>query len=96
MAIFGEENFDNMKVANHVTGNEEPMILLHGRGDKTVGLFNQETMALALQEAHVNRQVVLYNNDITHIKILLKLHPWFADTVNVSDDIDLFFKTLGK
>lgn len=92
--IFGKENFDSMKVAQYVTGNEAPMILLHGSGDKTVGLFNQETMAESLGKQNVKHQSVLYNSNITHIKILLKLHPWFADEVNVAEDIDAFFKTL--
>jgi acetyl esterase/lipase len=94
VAIFGKENFEFMKVANHVTGDEPPMILLHGNGDTTVGRFNQETMALALAQANVKHKSVLYNDDITHTKILLKVHPWFADKVNVTEDIDSFFKTL--
>jgi hypothetical protein len=83
-----------MKVAQYVSGNEAPMILLHGSGDKTVGVFNQETMAEALEKRNVKHQLVLYKDRITHVKILLKLHPWFADEVNVAGDIDTFFKTL--
>jgi acetyl esterase/lipase len=94
VAIFGRENFELMKVANHVTGSEPPMILLHGEGDTTVGKFNQETMATALAQENVKHKSVLYGDDITHIKILLKLHPWFAGKVNVAEDIDNFFKTL--
>nr|WP_297349449.1 alpha/beta hydrolase [uncultured Glaciecola sp.] len=94
VAIFGEENFEIMKVANHMTGGEPPMILLHGNGDTTVGRFNQETMVTALAQGNVKYKSVLYNDDITHTKILLKLHPWFADKVNVTEDIDIFFKTL--
>lgn len=92
--IFGRENFDAMKVAQYVTGNEAPMILLHGSGDKTVGVFNQETMVEALEKGNVKHQSVLYTDNITHITILLKLHPWFADSVDVAEDIDRFFKTL--
>ncbi len=92
--IFGKENFDSMKVAQYVTGNEAPMILLHGSGDKTVGVFNQEIMAEALKKEKVKHQSVVYTDNITHIKILLKLHPWFADNVNVAEDIDWFFKSL--
>lgn len=94
--IFGKENFDSMKIAQYVTGNEAPMILLHGSGDKTVGVFNQEIMAEALKKENVKHQSILYNKNITHIKILLKLHPWFADSVNVAEDIDWFFKSLLK
>lgn len=94
VAIFGKENFERMKVANHVTGGEPPMILLHGKGDTTVGRFNQDIMARALAEANVKHQSVLYDDDVTHTKVLLKLHPWFADRVNVAEDIDKFFKTL--
>jgi acetyl esterase/lipase len=94
VAIFGRENFELMKVANHMTGSEPPMILLHGNGDTTVGRFNQETMATALAQGNVKHKSVLYDDDITHTKILLKLHPWFAGKVNVTEDIDNFFKTL--
>lgn len=90
--IFRQENFVEMKVENHVSGNEPASLLLHSEGDTTVGQFNQEKMKRALTAKKSSVETILYGNDITHIKIMLKLHPWFAGDVNVGKDIDAFFK----
>ncbi|MEP0356749.1 alpha/beta hydrolase [Paraglaciecola sp.] len=90
--IFGPENFDTMRIANHVNGNEPPMIMLYGAGDTTVGLFNLEIMAQGLKQFNIKHKTVLYDQAINHTNILLKLHPWFAGDVSVADDIDKYFK----
>jgi acetyl esterase/lipase len=90
--VFGEENFDDMKILNHVNGNEPPALLIHSEGDTTVGLFNHELMVEALKAKQDSVETLIYGKDITHVKALMKLHPWFAKEVNVAADIDAFFK----
>ena len=90
--IFGEENFNDMRIENHLNGNEPPALLIHSEGDTTVGLFNQKLMEEALTANGGTVETLVYGQDITHIKVLMKLHPWFANEVNVGSDIDAFFK----
>ena len=90
--VFGEENFDDMKILNHVNGNEPPALLIHSEGDTTVGLFNQTLMEDALIENGRPVNTLIYGQYITHINILMMLHPWFAKEVDVAADIDTFFK----
>ncbi|WP_413693877.1 alpha/beta hydrolase [Psychromonas sp. KJ10-2] len=90
--IFGEENFNDMRIENHLIGNEPPALLIHSEGDTTVGLFNQKLMEEALTANGGTVETLVYGQDITHIKVLMKLHPWFANEVNVGSDIDAFFK----
>jgi len=40
-------------------------------------------------------QTRLYGEGINHINILLKLHPWFAGSVDTGHDIDEFFQLLS-
>ncbi len=93
--IFGEENFATMQVRHHVTGNEPPMLLLHSEGDDTVGLFNQETMLNALQANQTKVQSKIYSKDLSHVRILLNIHPWFATKENVGQDVDDFLMDIG-
>ncbi len=89
--IFGEDNFDNMKIKAHVNGNEPNMLLLHGSGDTTVAHANQTSMAEALRESGVDVQTHLYSDELTHVRILLNLHPWFASKENVGIKVIDFF-----
>lgn len=94
--IFGEENFDDMKIENHVNGNEPPALLIHSKGDTTVGAFNQTLMANALTAKGISVDTLLYGQNVSHVKVLLKIHPWFADNVNVASDVDHFFQGANK
>ena len=71
------------------------MLLLHARGDSAVGEFNQQQLAQALRQAQQPVQTRLYGEGINHINILLKLHPWFAGSVDTGHDIDEFFQLLS-
>lgn len=92
--IFGPpENFHKMKAMNHVSGNEPPMILMHGLADKTVGLLNQQVLAQKIRENDgVVEEVELAG--VSHVGILLKLHPWFSKKVDLAGQIDGFFSSL--
>ncbi|MEH6711050.1 MAG: alpha/beta hydrolase [Paraglaciecola polaris] len=94
IATFGPDNFNNMKANLHVVGGEPPMLLLHAKGDSTVGQFNQQQLAdaMALKQSPV--ETILYGENIDHTSILLKLHPWFAGDVNVGQDIDRYFQQI--
>ncbi|MDN2664213.1 alpha/beta hydrolase [Psychromonas sp. 14N.309.X.WAT.B.A12] len=94
--IFGEENFNDMRIENHLNGNEPPALLIHSEGDTTVGLFNQQIMAEALTNNADKVETLIYGQKVTHVKILMKLHPWFAKEVNVAEDIDNFFKRMSE
>ncbi|ABG38808.1 esterase/lipase/thioesterase family protein [Paraglaciecola sp. T6c] len=95
IATFGEENFHTMKATSHVDGDEPPMLLLHAMGDNAVGEFNQQQLAQALRDANRPVQTRLYGEEINHINILLKLHPWFAGSVDTGHDLDEFFQLLS-
>ena len=94
--IFGpEENYPNMQASNFVTGNEPPMLLLHGEQDTTVGAFNQEILITALNEAGNPSIGTLYPK-LTHISILMSLTPLLRKNSTTIDDMDEFFKGLIK
>lgn len=88
---FGPENFEIMKANTHIDGSEPPMLLIHAKGDTVVGQFNQTTLAETIKSTGGLVETTLYGEDIGHVSILLKLHPWFAGKVNVANDIDIFF-----
>jgi len=88
---FGSDNFERMKASSHVSGDEPPIVLIHARGDTAVGQFKQDTMFEDLSARQQVVQKILYGEEVGHISIMMKLHPWFADDVDVSHDINAFF-----
>lgn len=88
---FGRENFDVMKANAFVEGDEPPIKLIHSMGDNTVGRFNFDTFYNQLKAAGVEVEKTLYQ-DIGHVMTVLKVHPWFADEVDVGEDMDVFFQ----
>lgn len=93
-AIFApESNYPKMKAMNFVDGTEPPMLLMHGMKDKIVDVLNKDTLLDKLDEAKVANQNIEYEG-VSHIGLLLKLHPWFDKKHHAADDIDAFFKPL--
>ena len=90
---FGPENFEIMKANTHVDGSEPPIKLLHSKGDKTVGLFNLETFRNRLMADGVAVETVVFNG-IGHADMVLKMHPWFADEIDLAEETDVFFQAL--
>lgn len=90
---FGPENFEVMKANTHVDGSEPPIKLLHSTGDKTVGLFNLQTFRNRLMADGVAVETVVFD-DIGHAAMVLKMHPWFADEINLAEETDVFFQAL--
>lgn len=90
-----ESNYPKMKAMNFVDGSEPPMILMHGMSDKVVSVLNKDTLLDKLDQAGVKNQNIEYLG-VSHVGILLKLHPWFDSKHLVADDIDAFFKPLVR
>lgn len=90
---FGQANFKRMKVNNHVNGDEPPVLLLHSRNDRVVGQFNFDTFRNQLQARGGQVKAVLFD-DPGHVGMVMKIHPWFADDVNLTDHMDDFFQSL--
>lgn len=90
--VFGPPSrYPLMDVFNYVDGNEPATLLLHSKADAQVGQYNQDGLAERLKARGVDVETVLYER-FSHIDILLKIHPWFADEKTVAADIDRFFK----
>ena len=90
--IFGpKENFAKMKVLNFIDGKEPPMILLHGTDDKTVGILNKDSLVEKIQQSGGEYSNVSYDG-VSHVGILLSLHPTYVGGTNAANDIDAFFK----
>ncbi len=86
---FGRHNFTVMKANNHVDGTEPPVKLLHSKGDKTVHIVNFQTFRNKLMSEGVNIQTELYE-DVGHVSMVLKIHPWFADEIDIAKEINDF------
>lgn len=82
-----------MKAMNFVDGTEPPMLLMHGMKDKIVSVLNKDALLDKLEQASVVNQNIEYKG-VSHIGLLLKLHPWFDKKHHAADDIDAFFKQL--
>ncbi len=48
-----------MSAMNHIDGSESPMILLHGLGDKVVGLENKNALLRKLDEQNRKQRLRL-------------------------------------
>lgn len=90
--VFGPPSrYPLMDVFNYVDGSEPSTLLLHSAADQQVGQYNIDGFAERLSNAKVDVETVLYQ-DISHIGMVLKLHPWFARGTDVARDIDTFFR----
>jgi len=96
VSVFGpESNYTKMKAMNHVDGSEPPMLLMHGMSDRVVGVLNKDTLLEKLNQAGVKTKDIEYQG-VSHVGILLKLHPWFDAKHRAADDIHAFFKALVR
>lgn len=94
VAVFKPEtNYPKMKAINFVDGSEPPMLLIHGMRDRVVGVQNKDTLLKKLNQAGVKTHDIEYQG-VSHIGLLLKLHPWFDAKHHAADDIDAFFRPL--
>jgi dipeptidyl aminopeptidase/acylaminoacyl peptidase len=70
---------------NFVDGDEPPMLLLQGAGDRVVGVKNTESLAHAMQRHGESVEVKVYPS-IGHMAILLALSPSFENKAPVLGD----------
>ena len=91
---FGPENFEAMLASNHIDGDEPPILILHSKGDKSVHQFNYDTFKNRLEFFGMPVKAVLFE-DIGHAAMILKIHPWFADEINIADHIVEFQQQLA-
>jgi len=84
-----------MKAKNFVDDSEPPMLLMHGLGGRVVGVQNKDQLLGVLDKKNVKTLDIEYPG-VSHVGILLKLHPWFDSKHQVANDIDAFFKSLIK
>jgi len=58
-----------------------------------VSVLNKDTLLDKLNRAGVKNRDIEYPG-VSHVGLLLKLHPWFDAKYRAADDIDAFFKPL--
>ncbi|MFO1186043.1 MAG: alpha/beta hydrolase [Alphaproteobacteria bacterium] len=69
-AVFeGHEPIDDARPIKRVHGRAPPLLLLHGRGDKTVGVHNSENLASAVRTAGGEAELKIYPG-IGHVGII--------------------------
>lgn len=87
---FGRENFTEMKANTHVSGDEPPTLLLHGKKDELVDARNASSYQQALKQHDVKVEVVFYAQ-LDHVDMVLQLHPWFNQQNPILQTIHQFF-----
>ena len=90
LATLCHDKLEKMNASSQVSGDEPPNVPIHARGDTAVGQFKQDTLFEDLSARQQVVQKILYGEEVGHISIMMKLHPWFADDVYVSHDINAF------
>lgn len=85
-------NLDDIKLNTFIDGKEPPMLLLHGKDDRTVGVQNQTALQAELKANNVSVDSKIYSK-MGHVKILLSLAPPLTSVTTTLDDIDEFFKS---
>jgi acetyl esterase/lipase len=66
---------------------------LNGMKDNIVDALNKDALLDKLDEAKVANQNIEYKG-VSHVGLLLELHPWFDKKHHAADDIDAFFTPL--
>lgn len=91
-AVFGPpERYPLMDALNYVDGTEPATLLLHSKADVQVGQYNQEKLSDLMKQKGVDVETALYD-ELSHIDMVLHLHPWFSKDVNIAAEIDRFFR----
>ncbi len=72
-----------------VDGDEAPMLLLHGKDDDTVFVFNTVNLSKAVRDAGGSARHIIYP-DVGHLGILLALARPFNDIAPVLNDAAAF------
>lgn len=85
--IFGPpERFDQMQATNFITGNEPPMLLMHGEQDSIVDIRNAQVLAARVDQHGGNVRVLTYRK-VGHISIVAGFSRMFPVAGQVSKDL---------
>ena len=88
-------DYKKMHVSTFVTGNQPPMLLLHGEDDDTVLPKNAALLADAVRKAGGSATVITYP-DVEHIKIVGALTSRWEHYAPVARDISAFMEAHSK
>lgn len=88
--IFGPKSqWPASQPVNFVTGNEPPMLLLHGGADKTVSPKDSKLLARLVREAGGKAKVIIYEG-VGHIQLIAQLAAPLRWMGSQLDDIAAF------
>lgn len=91
--IFGPPaRYKVMQVPNFIDGQQPPMLLLHGAGDTTVGLFNLRAVETAVHEKGGHIETRIYQG-VDHVWIVGALSWLGRARAPVADDMTRFFNS---
>jgi acetyl esterase/lipase len=92
--MFGPpERYARMQAPTFIDGKQPPMLLLHGREDKTVKLYNLERLAAEIAAKGGAVETKIYP-EIDHTQIVGALTVFLRHKAPVKDDIVRFIRTL--
>jgi acetyl esterase/lipase len=90
--VFGPpERYPLMHVDNFISGDEPPMLLLHGGDDSTVALTNLQTLENVVKEHGGNVQSKVYGGQ-GHIGMVTPFARPLRQSAPLLDDVDAFFQ----
>lgn len=90
--MFGPaDNYKNMQVTTFIDGKQPPMILLHGKEDKTVIMRNLLRLKDRIEKKGGVVEAKIYDG-IDHKEIVGTLSWVWQDKAPVANDMDAFFK----
>jgi acetyl esterase/lipase len=90
-AFEGHEPIDEARPIKRVHGRAPPLLLLHGKADKTVGAHNSEHLAQAVRAAGGNAELKLYPG-IGHLGIIAAVAWPLRWRASVLDDVVAFVR----
>jgi acetyl esterase/lipase len=90
--MFGPpERYPQMQAPTFIDGGQPPMLLLHGRDDTSVRLYNQDRLAAAIAAKGGKVETAVYPG-IDHIEILGALTVFWRYKAPVKADMMRFFR----
>jgi acetyl esterase/lipase len=94
-AIFSNMgDYKQMNVSTFVTGNEPPMLLLHGATDETVSAENSYVLANNLRASGASAEIITYP-DLGHLKIIGALAERWKDDAPIARDASTFMERIS-
>lgn len=96
ITIFGPpERYDLMQASHYITGDEPPMLLLHGDKDDLVGFSNIEKLNAEITAKNGHANILRYPK-LGHLSIIAGFSRTFPWGKTVKEDIVTFIKNPSK